>query len=42
MVLQEDVQTVTDQTERWQCLEHALHEQGQTGRFSPVVEACQA
>jgi len=42
MVFQEDVQTVTAQTERLQRLEPALHEQVQTWRFSPVVEAFQA
>src|SRR4029450_941619 len=42
MVLQEYVQTVTEQTERLQRLEHELHEQVQTWRFQPVVEACQA
>jgi transposase len=42
MVLQADVQTVTAQTERWGRRELALHEQGHTWRFSPVVEALQA
>ena len=42
IVFQEYVQTVTDQTERLQRLEQALHEQVQTWRFSPVVEAFQA
>jgi hypothetical protein len=42
MVLQADVQTVTDQTARLQRLEPALHEQGHTWRFAPVVEAFQA
>ena len=42
MVFQEDVQTVTAQTARFQRLEHALHEQGQTWRVAPVVEALQA
>jgi transposase len=42
MVLQEDVQTVTEQTERLGCLEHELHEQVPTWRLSPVVEALQA
>jgi transposase len=42
MVFQEYVQTVTAQTERLQRLEHELHKQVQTWRFSPVVEALQA
>ncbi len=42
MVFQEYVQTVTEQTERLQRLEQALHEQVQTWRFAPVVEAFQA
>jgi transposase len=42
MVFQEYVQTVTAQTERLGRLERALHEQGQTWRFAPVVEALQA
>ena len=39
MVFQEDVQTVTAQTERLGRLELALHEQVQPWRFQPVVEA---
>jgi len=42
MVFQEYVQTVTEQTERLQRLEHELHEQVKTWRFQPVVEALQA
>jgi len=42
MVLQEDVQTVTEQTARFQRLEQELHAQGHTWRFAPVVEALQA
>jgi transposase len=42
IVFQEYVQTVTEQTERLQRLEHALHEQVKTWRFAPVVEALQA
>ena len=42
MVLQEYVQTVTEQTERLGRLALARHEQGQTWRFQPVVEALQA
>jgi transposase len=42
IVFQEYVQTVTEQTERLQRLDQALHEQVQTWRFSPVVEAFQA
>ena len=42
IVFQEYVQTVTEQTERLQRLELELHEQVQTWRFSPVVEALQA
>jgi transposase len=42
IVFQEYVQTVTEQTERLQRLEHELHEQVQTWRFQPVVEALQA
>jgi transposase len=42
MVLQEDVQTVTEQTARLQRLEHARHEHVHTWRFAPVVEALQA
>ena len=40
--MQEYVQTVPAQTERFRRLEHELHEQVQTGRLSPVVEALQA
>ena len=42
IVFQEYVQTVTEQTERLGRLELALHEQGKTWRFAPVVEALQA
>jgi transposase len=42
IVLQEDVQTVTEQTERLGRLDLALHEQVQTWRLHPVVEALQA
>lgn len=42
IVFQEYVQTVTEQTERLGRLELALHEQVQTWRFAPVVEALQA
>jgi transposase len=42
LVFQEYVQTVTEQTARLQRLEQALHEQVQTWRFQPVVEALQA
>jgi transposase len=42
IVFQEDVQTVTEQTERLGRLELELHEQVQTWRFAPVVEALQA
>ena len=42
MVLQEDGQTVTEQTERLGRLALARHEQGHTWRFYPVVEALQA
>ena len=42
IVFQEYVQTVTEQTERLQRLEHELHEQVKTWRLSPVVEALQA
>jgi transposase len=42
IVFQEYVQTVTEQTARWQRLEQALHEQVHTWRFAPVVEALQA
>jgi len=42
IVFQEYVQTVTEQTERLQRLEHELHEQVKTWRFQPVVEALQA
>jgi transposase len=42
IVWQEDVRTVTAQTERLGRLELALHEQGNTWRFAPVVEALQA
>jgi transposase len=42
MVFQEDVQTVTAQTERLGRLELERHEQVQTWRFYPVVEALQA
>jgi transposase len=42
IVFQEYVQTVTEQTERLGRLELALHEQGQTWRLAPVVEALQA
>jgi transposase len=41
-VWQEDVQTVTAQTARFQRLEQELHEQVHTWRFAPVVEALQA
>ena len=41
-VFQEDVQTVTEQTERLGRLELELHEQVNTWRFAPVVEALQA
>ena len=42
IVLQEDVQTVTEQPERLGRLELELHEQVKTWRFAPVVEALQA
>src|SRR5205823_5273795 len=42
IVFQEYVQTVTEQTERRQRLEHELHEQVKTWRVQPVVEALQA
>jgi transposase len=42
IVFQEDVQTVTEQTERLGRLALELHEQVQTWRFAPVVEALQA
>jgi transposase len=42
IVFQEDVQTVTAQTERLGRLELALHEQVNTWRLAPVVEALQA
>jgi transposase len=42
IVLQEYVQTVTAQTARLGRLELARHEQGQTWRLAPVVEALQA
>jgi transposase len=42
IVFQEYVQTVTEQTERLGRLEYELHEQVQTWRFHPVVEALQA
>src|SRR5215472_12621822 len=42
IVLQEYVQTVTEQTERLGRLELELHEQVHTWRFYPVVEALQA
>src|SRR5262245_18436270 len=42
MVLQEDVQTVTEQTERLGRLALELPEQVPTWRFAPVVEALQA
>ena len=42
IVFQEYVQTVTEQTERLGRLELELHEQVQTWRLSPVVEALQA
>jgi transposase len=42
MVLQEYVQSVTEQTARVGRLELELHEPGHTWRFSPVVEALQA
>src|SRR5262252_11093260 len=42
IVLQEYVQTVTEQTERLGRLALALHEQVKTWRFAPVVEALQA
>ena len=41
-VLQEDVQTVTAQTERLGRLELERHEQVTTWRFAPVVDAFQA
>jgi transposase len=41
-VLQADVQTVTEQTERLGRLALARHEQGKAWRFAPVVEALQA
>jgi transposase len=42
IVLQEYVQTVTEQTARLQRLEQELHEQVHTWRVAPVVEALQA
>jgi transposase len=42
LVCQEDVQTVTAPTARLPHLEQALHEQVQTWRCAPVVEALQA
>jgi transposase len=42
MVFQEDVQTVTEQTDRLGRLDLALPEQGHTWRVAPVVEALQA
>jgi transposase len=42
IVLQEYVQTVTEQTARLQRLEHELRDQVTTWRFQPVVEALQA
>ena len=42
MVFQEYVQTVTEQTARLGRLDLELHEQGQTWRLAPVVEALQA
>ncbi|HSX78032.1 MAG TPA: transposase [Candidatus Saccharimonadia bacterium] len=42
MVVQAYVQTVPEQTARWQRLEHALRDQVTTWRFQPVVEALQA
>ena len=42
IVFQEYVQTVTAQTKRLGRLELALHEQGKTWRFAPVVAALQA
>ena len=42
IVFQEYVQTVTEQTERLGRLELELHEQVQTWRLAPVVEALQA
>jgi transposase len=42
IVFHEDVQTVTEQTERLGRLALARHEQGQTWRLQPVVEAFQA
>jgi transposase len=42
MVFQEYVQTITEQTERLGRLELELHEQVQTWRLYPVVEALQA
>ena len=42
MVLQEYVQTVTEQTARLQCLEHELRDHVRTWRFQPGVEALQA
>jgi transposase len=42
MVFQEDVQTVTAQTARWQRLAHERRDQVKTWRFQPVVEALQA
>jgi transposase len=42
IVFQEYVQTVTERTERLGRLELELHEQVQTWRFAPVVEAFQA
>jgi transposase len=41
IVFQEDVRAVTEHTARLQRLEQALHEQVQTWRLQPVVEALQ-
>ena len=42
MVVQEDVQTVTEPTARLHRLAHERHEPVHTWRFAPVVEALQA
>ena len=42
MIFQAYVRAVTEHTERLQRLEQALHEQVNTGRLAPVVEALQA
>jgi transposase len=42
IVFQEDVRAVNEHTERLQRLEQTLHEQVQTWRLQPVVEALQA